>query len=294
MSKRIREHLRSNVVGYVAIFLFAVGGTAYATHPGGANTISTGDIINGEVKSGDIGEFEVRAGDIAPDSLGGAKIANGSIGNVDLGAGASSSNTIADNGIQNVDIANNALTGAKVNESTLFNDNSLDGNDIADTDSLGSAEVGGLGGGDITDSSLTGDDVVDGALTDADTSGLVPYGDVLWAVVNSDGSLSRASNATTTSTLEGTGTGDYEVNFGNGGLDPCASIAQISDSGIGFDGELPGQAASARGEPTEFSIDVRTFDSAGAAADRAFTVHVLCPEGFGGAAFAASAERSRR
>ena len=30
MSERIRDHLRSNVVGYIAIFLFCMGGTAVA------------------------------------------------------------------------------------------------------------------------------------------------------------------------------------------------------------------------------------------------------------------------
>lgn len=285
MGGQVSRHIRSNVVGYVALFFALTGGVAWATHPGGANTISTGDIINSEVKSQDIGDGEVKQPDLGANAVSSGKIQDQQVKNADLGIGASSSNTIADGGIQNVDVANNTLTGAKIDESTLFNDNSLDGADVAD---------GGLTGADVADGSLTGTDVADGTLTDADTSGLVPYGDVLWAVVNSDGSLARASNGTTTSTLEAVGTGDYEVDFGNGNLDPCASIAQISDSGIGFSGELPGQAASAQGEPTEFSIDVRTFDDAGAPADRAFTVHVLCPEGAGGAASPASADRGRR
>ena len=143
MSKRIREHLRSNVVGYVAIFLFAVGGTAYATHPGGANTISTGDIINGEVKSADVGDGEVRNSDLAADAVGSGKIQDRQVKNADLGLGASSSNTIADGGIQNVDVQNDTLTGAKVNN------NSLTGDDV-DENSLNLAaenwhEIGAAG-----------------------------------------------------------------------------------------------------------------------------------------------------
>lgn len=130
MATRIGDHIRSNVVGYIALFCFAMGGTAWATHPGGANTISSGDIINGEVRTGDIGDAEVKAADVAADSLGGAKIANGSVKNADLGAGASSSNTIADNGILGVDIQNNTLTGADMDEGTLFNDNSLTAADV--------------------------------------------------------------------------------------------------------------------------------------------------------------------
>jgi trimeric autotransporter adhesin len=130
MQKRIRDHIRSNVIGYVALFCFAMGGTAYATHPGGADTISSGDIINGEVRGADIGDFEVRAAEVAPDSLGGNKIVDRSVKNADLSIGASSSNTIADGGIQGIDVKNNTLTGTQIDESTLFNDNSLTGADI--------------------------------------------------------------------------------------------------------------------------------------------------------------------
>jgi hypothetical protein len=227
MSKRIGEHLRSNVVGYVAIFLFAVGGTAYATHPGGVNTISSTDIINGEVESVDVG--------------------NGTIQGVDIATAA----------VNTSDIANDSISASK-----------------------------------IVSGAVRSDEIADGSITVADTSGLVPYGDVLWAVVNADGNVVRDSNGITASILEAAGTGDYEVDFSNVNLDHCASIAQISDSGVGFD-ELPGQAATAQGEFEEFSIDVRTFDSAGAAADRAFTVHVLCPEGEAEPT-AKSANRGRR
>jgi hypothetical protein len=48
-------------VGYVAIFLFAIGGTAWATR-----TIFSSDIFIGEVKTADIGGGEVTAPDIAP------------------------------------------------------------------------------------------------------------------------------------------------------------------------------------------------------------------------------------
>jgi len=119
MSKRIREHLRSNVVGYVAIFLFAIGGTAYATHPGGSNTISTGDIINSEVKTADIGDGEVRQPDLGADAVASGKIQDRQVKNADLSIGASSSNTIADGGIQAVDVQNNTLTGGQIDEASL-------------------------------------------------------------------------------------------------------------------------------------------------------------------------------
>jgi hypothetical protein len=108
MQHTISNHIRSNVIGYIALFLFAMGGSAYALDGPlpGQNQVGSEDIINGEVKTldigtgevknGDIGVSEVKANSIAPDSLGGAKIADRSVKNADLGLGASSSNTIAD------------------------------------------------------------------------------------------------------------------------------------------------------------------------------------------------------
>jgi hypothetical protein len=52
MSKRIRAHLRSNVVGYIALFCFAMSGTAAALP--GTDTVDSGDIIDGEVKTPDL------------------------------------------------------------------------------------------------------------------------------------------------------------------------------------------------------------------------------------------------
>lgn len=44
MSSRVSDHLRSNVIGYLALFV-ALSGSAYA-----ANKIGTGDIKKGAVK----------------------------------------------------------------------------------------------------------------------------------------------------------------------------------------------------------------------------------------------------
>ena len=51
-STRVREHLRTNVVGYLALFCFAAAGTAGALP--GRNTINSGDIAPGAVRSGDL------------------------------------------------------------------------------------------------------------------------------------------------------------------------------------------------------------------------------------------------
>ena len=65
--------------------------------------------------------------------------------NADLGLGASSSNTIADGGIQGVDVKNDTLTGAQIDESglgTVPNADRLDG-----LDSSALLQGGGLAAG---------------------------------------------------------------------------------------------------------------------------------------------------
>ena len=151
MSKRIREHLRSNVVGYVAIFLFAIGGTAYATHPGGANTISSGDIINGEVQTLDIATSAVTAGRLASNSVNGAKVTPDSL--------------------SGADVANNdSLGSAEVGGLTGgdITDGSLTGDDVADTDSLGPAEVGELGDAELGPNSVSFDEIAPGTFFSGD------------------------------------------------------------------------------------------------------------------------------
>ena len=134
MSARIRRHIRSNVVGYVALFV-ALSGTAYAVDGPLAdqNTVGSQDIINGEV-TGD---------DVATNAIGTAKINDRSVKNADLSTGASSSNTIADGGIHDIDVKNDTLTGTQIDEGTLFNDNSITGGDI-DESTLSGVNAAGV------------------------------------------------------------------------------------------------------------------------------------------------------
>jgi hypothetical protein len=127
MQNRIREHIRSNIVGYIALFCFAMGGSAYALDGPlpGQNQVGSADIINGEVQNPDIGADSVASG----------KIDDRQVKNADLSIGASSSNTIADGGIQGVDVKNDTLTGTQILESSLGkvpNADTLDGIDSAD------------------------------------------------------------------------------------------------------------------------------------------------------------------
>ena len=113
MSRKLGDHIRSNVVGYVALF-WLMTGTAMAVDGSlaGQNTVGSADIIDGEVTPADI----------KADSIGSAKIAPQSVKNSDLGLGASSSNTIEDGGVQSIDIKDETLTGADVKFGSLTGD----------------------------------------------------------------------------------------------------------------------------------------------------------------------------
>jgi hypothetical protein len=87
MMRRIGEHLRSNVVGYIALFLVLTSGTAYAL--AGSNTVYSDDIVNGEVKTPDV----------ALDAITSNRIANGQV--------------------RSIDVLNGGLTGTDIQQGTL-------------------------------------------------------------------------------------------------------------------------------------------------------------------------------
>jgi len=134
MARRIREHLRRNVVGYVALFFTLSMGTAYATHPGGADTISSADIINDNVNSADVRNDTLANGglqavDLRPDSVGSSELAPDSVatseivedgiqqedldafsvGSPQIASGAVRSSEVANGTVGSIDLAPSAL-----------------------------------------------------------------------------------------------------------------------------------------------------------------------------------------
>ena len=150
MSARIREHIRSNVYGLVAIFI-ALGGTAYAIDGPlpGQDQVGSGDIIDTEVKAPDIGKDAVRSDEVQDEALTGAdidlgaisssEVLNGSLNSFDLGTDSVSFTEIdpdaftseiaetspgfvfgiANDSIQSGEVTDDSLTGSDINESTL-------------------------------------------------------------------------------------------------------------------------------------------------------------------------------
>ena len=157
-----------------------------------------------------------------------------------------------------------------------------------------------LTGKDVKNSSLTASDVKDRSLLAADfKSGQLPAGPAgsagpkgetgsrgpqgqtgeagtpatkLWAVVNADGSLARGSGATS-STFNGA---YYRVAF-NQPVDTCSYQATIGKTGAGFSngGEAEADEFVGNGFPAS-EVLVDTYTSAGAAAQKKFSLAVFC------------------
>ena len=159
MSRKIRNHLRSNVVGYVAVFI-ALSGTAYAVDGPlpGVDQVGSEDIINGEVKApelatnaivddtlnpitgstkigtgaikeSELGGSSVFSGEVAPGALNGSDIEDGSLQGAEIADGSLGAADLATGSVGTSEVASNALTGDDVNESTLAG---LDGQDAFD------------------------------------------------------------------------------------------------------------------------------------------------------------------
>jgi len=189
MSQRIRAHLRSNVVGYIAIFLFAMGGTAFAIDGPlpGQNQVGSADIINGEVQQPDIGSQavgtdaiknnQVTHSDLAADAVRSGEIANGQVGNVDLADGSVNSAKVLDNSLTIDDLGTQSV-GSDELTGTGFGNNGFNGDEeIIDGSILGFDIANDtLGGNHIADGTLSGGDIADGSLSQADIGDSVTAG----------------------------------------------------------------------------------------------------------------------
>jgi hypothetical protein len=76
---RVRRHLGSNVVAYLALFL-ALGGGAYAATKAAKNTVVSKSIKNGQVKKKDLGDNSVISQKVKDGTLQSADFAPGAAG----------------------------------------------------------------------------------------------------------------------------------------------------------------------------------------------------------------------
>ena len=96
---RVLDHLRRQWMGALALFLVLTGGVAYA-----ANTIASGDIIDGEVKTADL----------AANAVNSARIADGQVTLADIGQGAVATEEIANGQVKAADLGDGEVKAAEV------------------------------------------------------------------------------------------------------------------------------------------------------------------------------------
>lgn len=168
-SSRVREHFRSNVVGYVALFLAVTLAPAYAASVKN-NSIKSKHIKNGQVKTADLGANAVRSGKIADGQVNGSDVADDSLTGADI-----DESTLAGVGGPPTGNAGGALSGSYPNPDLGTNavgigalDPDVFVNDLG-ADDLGVQGFGqnqyvgvlndGISGAEVEDGSLTGDDL---------------------------------------------------------------------------------------------------------------------------------------
>ncbi len=132
MTRAIRGHLRSNIVGYVSLFVALTMGSAYALD--GSNTVFSDDIVNGEVKSVDVLNNAIRsedvrndnvtdggltASDLAANAVGTSEVRNDAVGNGELRNDAVGTLEVVNSSILSGDVADGSLNGADINEASL-------------------------------------------------------------------------------------------------------------------------------------------------------------------------------
>ena len=113
-TRGVRAHIRSNVVGYVALFI-AFSGSAYAIDGAlpGENEVGSADIIDQEVKQQDLGSNSVVSGKILDGQVQGSDLATNAITDDTFNAALGSSK-IGDAAVQSGELGGNSVNSAHV------------------------------------------------------------------------------------------------------------------------------------------------------------------------------------
>ena len=270
MLTRLRSRLTyANVASSIAMFAALGTGGAYA-----ADTIGSSDIINESILSEDIKDNEVKTSDIKNNAITSLKINNGSVLNSEIGANAVDGSKILDAAIANADLADGSVGPNKIQDGAITSAKVLDDNqaggglgpqDLA-TNSVAQAEIAtdGVSATEIQDNSIDSGEIVDFQLSNQDIG-------VLFAEVTAAGGLDNSSGGGVTVTKIGTGT--YEVDFAHT-IVSCTAVATAGPSGSSA--PTVGEVAVADRSGNNEAVFVDTNTSAGAAADRAFRLVVVC------------------
>jgi hypothetical protein len=183
MGIRISEHVRGNIVGYIALFLVLTGGTAYALD--GSNTVFSDDIVDGQVKAADLHTDAVGGAKVADGSLTGGDLSDRSIGGQKIGTETLSGGNVADGSLFGADIANDSLSAQDIGThaigSSELDPGAFASSDIAQvsaSDPRYGIPANAIQGAEVSDDSLTGADVDESTLDTPEAAFAKVDGDV--------------------------------------------------------------------------------------------------------------------
>jgi len=220
LSERVGEHLRSNAVGYIALFV-ALSGTAFA-----AGKITTKQIKKNAIVSSLIKDGQVTSADVADNGLTGADIDESSLQNVPV--------LLADGSVTTVKLDDSAVTMPKLADAAVSQQKlAFDPATQAELDAVATGAVpanNSLGAAEppatddqIADGSIDTEDLTDGSIANADVATGAAIDDSKLGTISDAGKVSDSAlssnvallGGTQTFTGENTFSDDVTVNQGN-------------------------------------------------------------------------------
>ena len=270
---RFREHIRSNVIGYIALFAFAMSGTASALD--GSDTVFSDDIVNGEVKPADIATNAVRTSEIENGQVGTADLGDGTVAETEAGRRQRHRREAAGPGGRRLRPRRRRRQHNKVQDGAVNTPRCSTTTRPVAASGPGPGDQRGRPGGD-RDRRRRGDrdpERLDRRRRDRRLRPLNQDVGVLFAEVSATAALDNHSGGVTVTRIGAVGAGQYEVDFGRN-IAQCTAVATIGLSGAGA--PVAGEVYVADRSGNAEAVFVDTNTSAGAAADRAFRLVVVC------------------
>lgn len=130
----IRSHIRTSIVGYVALF-FALTAGAYAAGLA-PDSIRSKHIKDGQVKSADVADEGLSNLDLGPDSVTTSEIASNTVGADEIATGAAGSAEIANDSIVHGDVATDGVGKPELAANTVGSEEMLAINEVVNTQTL--------------------------------------------------------------------------------------------------------------------------------------------------------------